>query len=108
VRIRLSPTEGTEQSGTRSALVISATLFNEHSQLLIVAPLTSRKLDRIYPFEVLLDPLECDLDVPSKAMLNQIRAVDKARVVGVFGIASRAAMAAVDEALRLTIGLTQI
>ncbi len=51
VRVRFDPIEGSEQGGERPALVISPALLNDHSTVIIVAAITSRKVERIYPFE---------------------------------------------------------
>jgi len=108
VKVRLSPTEGREQAGTRPVLVVSASFFNERSDLLVVLPITSQKVDRIYPFEVLIDHNKCGLDLPSKVMANQVRTIDKKRVVGVYGLVGEAAMAAVNSAIQLTLGLVEL
>jgi mRNA-degrading endonuclease toxin of MazEF toxin-antitoxin module len=42
------------------------------------------------------------------SLLNQIRTVDMARIVGVFGIADAKAMSTVDETIRLTLGLSEL
>ena len=54
VRIRLDPVEGSEQAGERPAVVISLDIINQHSPVIIVAAITSKKTDKIYPFEVLI------------------------------------------------------
>ena len=54
VRIRLDPVEGSEQAGERPAVVISPDIINQHSPVIIVAAITSKKTDKIYPFEVLI------------------------------------------------------
>jgi len=74
---------------------------------MIVAPVTSRKTDRTFPFEALLGP-ECGLSVPSKAMLNQLRTVDKKRVVATYGAAGPQTMASIDEALKIAVGLVPV
>ena len=51
VRVRLDPVEGSEQSGERPGLVVSPDLINELSPVIIVAPITSRKTEKVYPFE---------------------------------------------------------
>lgn len=56
IRVRLSPACGSEQSGERPALVISPDIINEHSPVILVAPITSRKIEKAYPFEALVAP----------------------------------------------------
>ena len=108
VRVRLDPAEGSEQSGERPAMVISPDLINEHSPVVLVAAITSRKADRVYPFEALIEPPEGGLTVRSKVMLMQLRAVDKRRIAGRYGGVSAAVLQRVDAALRIAVGLTRI
>jgi mRNA interferase MazF len=79
VRVRLDPVEGSEQAGERPALVISPDVINEHSPVILIAALTSQKTERVYPFEVLVEPPEGGLRRRSKVLLMQLRAVDKRR-----------------------------
>jgi mRNA interferase MazF len=105
VRVRLDPTEGREQAGSRPAVVVSATVLNEQSDVLVVAPVTSKKTDRVFPFEAMLNHEACGLARPSKAMLNQIRTVSKGRVVGSYGLADADTMRAVNAAIRIVLAL---
>ncbi|MGV3617380.1 MAG: type II toxin-antitoxin system PemK/MazF family toxin [Fimbriimonas sp.] len=105
VRVRLDPVEGREQAGTRPAIVISATILNEKADVLIVAPITSKKVDRVFPFEALLDHNALGLELPSKVLLNQIRTVSKTRISGTYGVADRETLATVNAAMKITLGL---
>ncbi len=108
VRVRLDPTIGSEQAGERPALVISPELINEHSPVVLVAAITSRKTDRIYPFESLIEPPEGGLRSRSKVLLMQLRSVDKRRLLGVLGQIEEATMRRVEEALRIATGLVAV
>lgn len=69
------PTQGTEIKKTRPAVILSNNLFNKHLPRLIVVPLTSNTT-RVYDFEALVS-----IDgKKGKAMLDQIRAIDKSRL----------------------------
>lgn len=105
IRMRLDPVEGSEQGGERPVLVISPDFVNEHSPVILVAAITTRKTDRVYAFEALLEPPEGGLVTRSKAMLMQIRSVDSSRIVGTYGSVSREAMRHVDDAIRVATGL---
>ena len=104
VRVALDPVRGSEQGGDRPALVVSPDLINRNSPVILVAGITSKKTDRVYPFEVLIDR-EGGLGQRSKAMLMQLRAVDRSRIVERFGRLSPCTMAAVDRAVRIATGL---
>ena len=108
VRIRLDPVEGSEQGGTRPGLVISPDLINEHSPVILIAALTSRKTDRIYPFEALIESQEGGLTERSKVLLMQLRSLDKRRIVGRHGAVSETTMTRVDAALRVAVGLMRL
>jgi mRNA interferase MazF len=108
VRLRLDPVEGSEQGGERPAIVISPDFINERSPVITVASITSRKTDRVFPFEALIEPPEGGLSVRSKVMLMQLRSVDKSRVVGRYGAVSEKTMADVEEALKIATGITRV
>jgi mRNA interferase MazF len=108
IRARLSPIEGSEQGGERPVLVVSPDLINQQSTIILVAAITSRKTDRIYPFEALIEPPEGGLTVRSKVMLLHVRSIDKRRITGRYGELSESVMARVDDALRISVGLTEI
>jgi mRNA interferase MazF len=72
---------GHEQKGRRPALVVSNTLFNEHTGLTIVCPLTNT--DRGFPFHV---AVVNDPDVAGFVMVEQVKSIDfrarKAKRIG--------------------------
>ena len=108
VRVRLSPVEGSEQAGERPALVLSPDVINEYSPVILVAAITSKKVDRIYPFEVLVTPPEGGLTDKSKILLMHIRSVDKRRLTGFYGRITDETMRKVEEALKIATGLVPI
>jgi mRNA interferase MazF len=108
VRVRLDPTEGSEQAGERPALVVSADLLNEHSPVLIIAPITSKKTERVFRFEALIEPPEGGLNMRSKVLLPQLRSLDKRRIIDVYGSVSSETMRKVDEALKIAVGLVRL
>jgi mRNA interferase MazF len=73
--VRLDPTEGHEIQKTRPCLVISPDEMNRHIATVIVAPMTTR--GRPYPSRV---PLTFQ-GRHGQVVLDQIRTVDKARLV---------------------------
>lgn len=75
IRVRLDPVEGSEQAGERPAVVISPDIINQYSPVVIVAAITSKKTDKIYPFEVLINPPEGGLTEKSKVLLLHIRSI---------------------------------
>ena len=108
LRVRFDPTEGSEQAGERPALVLSPDLINERAPIILVAPFTTRKTERVYAFEALIEPPEGGLTQRSKVMLLHVRGIDKARITGSYGTLSEEAMEGVEEALRIATGLTAV
>lgn len=102
------PTVGAEIKKTRPALVIQNDIGNRHSPITIVAAISSQFDDTLYPTEVLVTPPEGGLHTPSVVMLNQIRSVDKRRLINRLGALTPSTMARVDQALRISVGLMRM
>lgn len=62
-------------------------------------------VERVYSFQVLLDAEETGLTVDSKAQAEQVRSVSVDRLGTVVGHVPAAAMARIDDALRLHLQL---
>jgi mRNA interferase MazF len=75
----LDPTIGSEIKKTRPVVIVSNDANNRHSTRITVVPLTSQ-LDKVYPFEVLLQKSESGLNKASKAQCDQIRTISKKRL----------------------------
>jgi len=103
--VRLEPVEGSEQGGTRPALVISNDRLNRTLPILTVAAITSRKTDRVHMTEVLMEPPDGGLRQVSKVLLHQIRTIAHTRVLDAMGSASSRTMELVDQAVRLALDL---
>jgi mRNA interferase MazF len=69
------PAEGSEQAGTRPAIIVSNDLINASSQVVIVVPCTTyRSGRRIYRSQVLIQAPDGGLDRDSVALGEQVRA----------------------------------
>jgi mRNA interferase MazF len=103
------PTVGHEIRKTRPALIIQNDFGNQFSPLTIVAAITSKVSPAPRPFEVVIEPTPANgLDVRSSVRLNQIRSVDRRRLIRRLGVVEPAIMANVDEALKISLGLVRI
>jgi len=69
--LRLDPTLGHEQAGSRPVVVLSPDLYNKASGLCLVCPITNQV--KGYPFEV---PLEGTRKTTGVALADQIRSID--------------------------------
>ena len=82
--VNLDPTVQTEIGKTRPGLIISVNAMNHNSLRLIVAPITS-STRKVYPFEVFVSRGTAGLQRDSKIMLDQLRNLDKKRLVTKIG-----------------------
>jgi mRNA interferase MazF len=102
----LDPTLGQEIRKTRPALVIQNDVSNRISRITIVAPVTSTVRFPLSPVHVLLAADgRTGLSVTSVAVFNQIRAVDRVRLIKRLGEIDPETMQRVDEAIQISLGL---
>lgn len=104
--VDLNPTKGSEQKGRRPVLVIQNDIGNEESPTTIVAPLTTKSFTKEYPTNVNIPKGMSGLKENSTILLSQIRTIDKSRLENKLGHLSESYMAKVDEAIRVSLGLT--
>jgi mRNA interferase MazF len=105
----LDPRIGREIQKTRPALIIQNDVSNRLTDLTIVAPITSTVRFPLNPVHVLIPgDRNTGLTVTSVALLSQIRAVDKIRLVERLGTLDADALRLVDEAIQISLGLTQL
>jgi mRNA interferase MazF len=103
------PTVGHEIKKTRPALVIQNDVGNRYSPLTIVAAITSAVSPVPYPVEVVIDPTAGNgLEVRSSIRLDQIRTVDRRRLVRRLGVVDAATVAKVDQAIKIGLGLVRL
>jgi len=102
--VEFDPVRGSEQGGARPALVLQNNTGNRTSSVTIVAAITSQ-FRRAYPFHVAVTPDESGLDRPSLILLNQIRTVDRARLIRWIGQLSPERMLDVERAIKRSLGM---
>ena len=103
--VNLDPTVGHEIKKARPAVIIQNDIGNRYSPITIIAPVTSQNTEKIYPIEVLLTKQNAGLEKDSKVLLNQIRAVDKRRLLKKIGLVDSETMEKIDEAIKISLGL---
>ena len=96
----LDPTIGSEINKTRPALIISNDINNKVAQTVTVIPITS-KIEKVYPFETLLSSQESGLPKNSKVKCNQIRTIDKKRLIKSLGKVSIDKLKEIEDSLLL-------
>jgi mRNA interferase MazF len=103
--VSFDPTVGAEIRKTRPALIIQNDVANRYSPVTIVAAITSRSDDDLYPTEVLITAGEGGLTRDSIVLLNQIRSIDATRLRKKLGRLRAGTMAKVDRALAISLAL---
>ena len=94
ITLSFEPQSGHEQRGRRPALVISHDLFNKHTGLCIVCPITNTR--HAYPFHV---PVPDGDVVTGVVMVEQVKSIDfRARRAKRLG---KATAAVLDEVLSI-------
>jgi mRNA interferase MazF len=93
----LDPTVGSEQSGTRPVLILSHSVFNQHSGTVIAVALTSRQPKARFPLTLELS----DKHLPKRSWvkISQIRVLSSERLSRKIGAATDAELAMVIEGL---------
>lgn len=100
----LSPVVGCEQGGIRPVLIIQNDIGNRYSPTVIVVAITS-KLKKELPTNVEIGCME-PLQKNSVVLLEQIRTIDRIRLLEYIGSLSDLRMISIDQALSLSLGLT--
>ena len=98
--VNLDPTVGAEIRKRRPCVVVSLSVLNEKRLTVVVVPLSTASTPR--PPLVVAVP---SAGAGANARIDQIRAVDKSRVLTAAGKLTRADMAQVEQALRTVLGL---
>ncbi len=96
VLVNLDPTIGSEMKKTRPSVIISPNEMNKYLQTIVIAPMTSSS--KAYPTRV-----EINHDKKKGwIVLDQIRTVDRQRIVKVLGNLTEKEITKVKETLRET------
>jgi mRNA interferase MazF len=98
--VGLDPAPGTEIRKTRPAVVVSNDSCNRHGSRVVVVPVTSN-VASLYPGEALIRVK----GRRARALGDQLRSIDKARLAGRAGRLTAAELVDVEEALRITLAL---
>ncbi len=92
--VRLDPTEGHEIQKTRPCLVVSPLEIHDFLDVVIVAPMTTASRPAPYRIEAVLKRR------PGRFLLDQIRTIDKLRLLRRVGEVDAKTLAATLETLR--------
>ncbi len=104
VVVDLEPAKGSEQSKVRPCVVIQNDIGNQYSPVTIIACITSGE-KATFDTEVAIKSPEGGLKNNSIVLLNQIRTIDKSRIIDYLGTLHTDTMLLIDEALEISLGL---
>lgn len=99
----LSPVVGSEQGGLRPVLIIQNDVGNKYSPTTIVAIITTRITKAKLPTHFWIGTY-CGLPIKSMVECEQIRTIDKKRLVNYIGTVDYDDMCMIDERLRISLG----
>lgn len=107
--VDLEPVRGAEANKRRLCVIVSNDGANRVAERLgkgvvTVVPVTS-SVKHVYPFQVALSAAQTGLPRDSKAQAEQVRSIAVERVGEAVGVIPAVQLAALDQALRLHLGL---
>lgn len=105
--VSFDPVVGSEIRKTRPAIVIQNNVSNEFSPVTIVAAITSKFGPSLRPTEAPVSGAESGLNQPSVVLLNQIRSVDRSRLVKKLGKVDGQTLKKVDRCLKVSLALIE-
>jgi len=103
--VNFEPVKGSEQGRIRPAIVIQNNILNKFSPLTIVAPVTSKIYEKEYPTNVFIKKEDSGLNNNSTILLNQIRTIDKRRIIRKLGSLDIFLMNKVNLAIKICLAL---
>jgi len=99
----LRPGVGSEQSGIRPVLIVQNNVGNQYSPTVIIAAITSSRTKTWIPTHVPVGDVQ-GLYPDSTILLEQLRTLDKSRLLEYIGTVDQETMQQVDEAFRISVG----
>ena len=101
----LDPVLGKEISKTRPVVIISNNKNNLFSGTVTILPISSQNLDKTYPFEVFLPKGSGNLPKNSKVKADQIRTIDKMRIIRFIGELEKNQIDDIEKAIKIHLDL---
>ena len=101
----LDPVLGSEQGGTRPVLIVQNNVGNKYSPTVIALAVTSRMSKARLPTHIEVERGVAGLPRDSLILAEQMRTLDKQRLLARMGALPDALMAQVERAMRMSLGL---
>src|SRR3989344_6043095 len=105
VLVNLEPVIGSEQGGIRPVLILQNNRSNKYSPTTIIAPITSKKQMKAYVTNVPISTKESKLKKDSLILCNQIRTIDKKRIIRKIGKLDFEIIRKIDLAVKISLDL---
>ncbi len=101
----LEPIIGSEQGGIRPVLIIQNDTSNIYSPVTITAAITSKVFSKEFPTNIFILKKESGLGRDSTILLNQIRTIDKSRLIKKISSLDSYILNKVEKALKVSLAL---
>lgn len=108
VYVDLDPIRGSETGKKRPCVVIQNDVGNKYSPTTIIAVVTSQKeLAKEYPTDVWINKGEGGLNFASIVLCDQIRTIDRRRIIKKIGRLDVSLMKEINKALKVSLDLSE-
>ncbi len=97
--------ENGSKASKRPAVIVSNNLNNEYSNTVSVLPMMSKNAGKIYSFEVYVPKGTAGLTKDSRIQADQVRTIDKRRLVTFHGVLPDDILKQVDRALKVHLNM---
>jgi mRNA interferase MazF len=104
----LDPALGHEIKKAGPTLIIQNDISNQYGSTTIVAAITSKVSTPPYPNEAIIQPGGSGLHLTSTVRLDQLRTVDRQRLLKRLGVVDGATLRLVDQAIKASLGLVSM
>lgn len=101
----LNPVQGSEQGGIRPVLIIQNNVGNKASPTVIIAAITSKSKKMELPTHIPICLEDGTLPKSSMVMLEQIRTIDKCRLLKYVGRIDAASSLSIERATLISLGI---
>ena len=101
----LSPVMGSEQGGVRPVLIVQNDIGNRFSPTVIAAAITSQQTKAKLPTHITIGAQTSGLTKDSVVLLEQVRTIDKKRLMEKMGCVDDNSMKEINNAISVSFGL---
>ena len=106
VNVNLEPVQGSETGKTRPCIIIQNNVLNKNAPTVIISVITGRdRLKKKYPSHVWIDKGVSGLTKDSTIQCEQIRTIDKRRILNKIGVADTNCLRKIEESINITLSL---